>query len=273
MSNRSVFIFGAFRSGTTAFCHLLREASNASVFIEQPPKLCIEARKQYEGRLVQPLATIKRSRRESVSTVNKLGKIYIDKNPNYLLFAKELVVNFNCKLIYLHRDGRDVVRSMMDWHDLVGKDIFTLAEDGDDSERVLGEQFPWDYSLLRPKAAEPISTEWKHISRFEKCAWYWARYNEMAINLLGKQEFAGRIFPVPMSTTSVEEVRKAYEFIGLEGFDTDRINELLMTKINSPSWRSGKSNKFPKWQDWPANITDQFNTYALDIMKKLEYIQ
>jgi len=265
------FIFGAFRSGTTAFCHLLRAANDVAVFVEQPPKLCVEARMLYEDRLIGPEGFIWQARAQSTQKVTGKGLTYVDKNPNYLLFIPFLIKRFDCKFIYLYRDGRDVVRSMIDWHDIQQKDIYTLAEDEIGSKRVDGTKFPWDYSLLRPKKSEKLHSRWKSLSRFQKCSWYWARYNELALDMINKVNQPERFMSVDMTSATAKEIEASYQFLGLTGFDPIKIDELLNARINSVQWRSGKEDQFLHWTDWSEDLCQMFDEFALPIMRRLGY--
>jgi len=266
------FIFGAFRSGTTAFCHLLQLANGVVAFVEHPPKLCIEARMLYEDRLTDPGEIIWQARGSGIQSVTeKKGLTYIDKNPNYLLFVPYLLRRFDCKFIYLYRDGRDVVRSMMDWHDIQQKDIYTLAEDETGSERIDGTRFPWDYSLLRPRESEKLYLGWRLLSRFQKCSWYWARYNELALGTIGKVNQPKRFMSIDMTNATAKEMEAAYGFIGLRGFDPAKVDELLSARINSVEWRSGKENQFPHWIDWTEELCQLFGKFASPMMHRLGY--
>lgn len=273
MNNKVYFIFGAFRSGTTAFCHFLQAAENGEVSIEQPPKLGLEARLLYEGKLERPANVIRLARQASVEKTLKQGKIYADKNPNYLLFIPHLIELFDCRFLFLHRDGRDVVRSMLDWHDVGGKSIFTLAEDGDNPARIDGGEFPWDYSLLRPRKGETGFDQWKELSRFEKCAWYWSRYNELAMETIGKYKDQDRFFTVGLTRATPSDIEHVYDFMGLRGFDKEQITTLMEARINSLRWNAAGEDRFPGKENWNAELRDNFDHFAAATMQKLGYTE
>lgn len=268
---RIFFIFGAFRSGTTAFCHFLRVANNAEVSIEQQPKLGVEARLLYEGKLDDPAEVIRLARQRDVEDVLSMGKIYADKNPNYLPFISYLAELFDCHFLFLHRDGRDVVRSMMDWHDVGGKSIFTLAEDGDHPNRTDGSQFPWDYSLLRPREDEAFYEEWKELPRFEKCTWYWSRYNELALQAIHQYADQNRFLTVGLTKATPEDIERAYDFMGLHGFDKNTIASLMNARINSLQWNAAGEDRYPSKENWPRELQEAFGRFAADTMNKLGY--
>ena len=80
--SKPFFIIGAFRSGTTAIAKILNLASNATVHVEQAPKLSLESRQLYEGKLDDPLSIIRQSKEGSIAKDVEKGLIYADKNAN-----------------------------------------------------------------------------------------------------------------------------------------------------------------------------------------------
>jgi hypothetical protein len=271
MKNTIFFIFGAFRSGTTAFCQMLNMADKVAVFIEQSPKLCLEARLLYEERLTTPEDVIWQARNQNIQKVIENGLTYVDKNPNYLLFIPFLLEKFDCKFIYLHRDGRDVVRSMMDWHDVQKKTIYTLAEDDINSDRFDGANYPWDYSLLRPKKSEKLYSEWKSLSRFQKCSWYWAQYNRLALDMINHVNQPHRFMKINMTGVTAKDVEAVYQFMGLTGFERTKVDELLKARINSVKQRSGQADQFPQWTHWSEDLYHSFDKFASPTMYYLGY--
>lgn len=266
------FLFGAFRSGTTAFCHFLQASENGRISIEQAPKLGVEARALYESTLVDPRRVVRAARREEIEQSIQAGEVYADKNPNYLLFVPYLIEEFDCRFIFLHRDGRDVVRSMIDWHDVGGKTIFTLAEDGDVLSRKDGTEFPWDYSLLRPLPGMHLNQEWTNLSRFEKCAWYWSRYNDLAAQIMDEYEDGGRFLQLGLTKATPADIKLAYDFMGLRGFNEQHILSLMQARINSLSWNKAGSNRFPSKEDWDEQMKTDFERYAGATMRRLGYL-
>ena len=81
------FVIGCARSGTTALVKMLNMSQNATVFVEQKPNLCIEARNLYRGILRDPKQVIQKAKSEPIQKVLSNGLKYGDKNPNYLPFC------------------------------------------------------------------------------------------------------------------------------------------------------------------------------------------
>ncbi|MFC1936379.1 sulfotransferase [Chloroflexota bacterium] len=265
---KAYFIIGAARSGTTAMANILNTASNAVTYTEQPPKLCVASRMHYEGILPYPKDFIYKSKNNAIEDAWKSGKIYGDKNPNYVYFIKEISELWNSKFLFLIRDGRDVVRSCMDCHPLRGPG-YGRYEDSHDSDLAQAEDNFWDFSRLRPRKGSALFHNWRDLLPFEKFAWGWSEFNQI---LLSKAENLqeDRYMIVDMSTINTETMKEAFAFLNLEGFDSNLIDQMMTSKINTIPL--DKASRFPSWEDWDENLINSFNTYAGDMMQRLGYI-
>lgn len=264
------FITGHGRSGTTAIARILNTATNAEVFVEQPPKLTIESRQLYDGILKDPEKILFESKNQYIQEVINKGLKYGDKNLTYVPFIPYLLKLWDCKIIYLIRDGRDVVRSSMDFHNIHSKNIYAMAEDEENSSKTLPEHDPWDYSRLRPLKDDPLNKRWKKISRFQKVAWKWSKTNEIALNYLSNIA-PDRWILLDISRVTVDKIEELFDFLGLTGFDRDLIERMLNKKINSLFEKTKKQSKFPHWSQWDPQMIEEFNEFAGGMMKKLEY--
>lgn len=264
------FITGHGRSGTTAIARILNTATNAEVFVEQPPKLTIESRQLYDGILKDPEKILFESKNQCIQEVLNKGLKYGDKNLTYVTFIPYLLKLWNCKIIFLIRDGRDVVRSSIDFHNLHSKNIYTMAEDEEGSPKTLPDHDPWDYSRLRPLPNDPVYSRWKQLPRFQKVAWKWSKINEIALNYLAdvSQE---KWMLVDMSSVTVDTIKELFDFLGLTGFDRELIDRMLNKKINSLFEKIKKQSEFPHWNQWDTRTIEEFNEFARDMMKKLGY--
>ncbi len=263
------FIVGCSRSGTTALVKILNTAVNAEVFTEQEPKLCINARINYEFGMPRSKDYIKESKSKAIKATLSKGKKYMDKNPNYLFFIDELMANFDCKFIFVIRDGRDVVRSAMDY-DEYGKNLYRTFEDEDNPKTVQPEEDFWDFARLRPKKTDTIFYSWKSLTRFEKASWYWAKFNGLILKKIEKKD-KDRFITVDISNINLKEIEKIFNFAGLEGFNRDIISKMLKERINSAQEKWGLKDIFPKWDKWDNNMKESFSRYAGRMMKRLGY--
>ena len=269
------FIIGCARSGTTALVKMLNTSQNATVFVEQKPNLCIEARNLYRGILSDPRQVIEGAKLEPIQKVLSRGLKYGDKNPNYLPFIPYIAELWDCKFFFPVRDGREVVRSLMDWHDYYSQKfshsgVFAMKEDDPNSSTDSPKRDWWDYSRLRPNPGDPYFEEWQQLSRFEKCVWYWTNYNRKALELFSELDYR-QWFQVDMKSLDRSMMREIFDFLGLDGFNADQIGEVMNTRINSLQERAGLPDKFPRWTDWTPEQRNAFDRIAGDMMECVVY--
>ena len=269
------FIIGCARSGTTALVKMLNTAQSATVFVEQKPNLCIEARNLYRGILRDPKQVIGEAKSEPIQKVLSSGLKYGDKNPNYLPFIPYIAELWDCKFLFPVRDGREVVRSLMDWHDFYNRKfshsgVFAMKEDDPNSLIDSPEQDWWDYSRLRPNPGDLYFEEWQQLSRFEKCAWYWANFNKKALELFSELDNQHWL-QVDMKSLDAFEMEQIFDFLSLDGFNTNQIEEMINARINSLQERAGLPDKFPRWTDWTQEQRNAFDRIAGDMMESMVY--
>jgi len=110
------FILSCARSGSTSLAKILDKAKNGKCAIEPTPNLNRETRLAMEGRLDDPLAAIAPVIKR-VKDHSRTGFIYGEKNVTYAPFIHLLYKELDPLFIFIKRDGRDVVRSLIDWHE------------------------------------------------------------------------------------------------------------------------------------------------------------
>ena len=269
--NNKFFISGCGRSGTTAMAKILNTASNAEVFVEQEPKLCIESRDAYKGMLSDPTETLRNLKEKHIDeTINK-GLIFGDKNQNYLPFIPYLEKLWKPKYIFMIRDGRDIIRSGIDNRKFMKRGgIFSMNED-DVNSSVTAKEDWWDYSRLRPNIGTEYHEVWQSMDIFEKYCWFWNEYNEVLLENLKKIE-SERYMLIDISSLTKEKCKEVFDFLGLEGFDPEKIENLISSKVNSLEEKTGKEHVFPHWKDWSAEQNNIFNKHCGVMMKKLGYL-
>lgn len=264
------FLIGCHRSGTTALANVLQSATNADLHIEAPPKFQVEFRERYEERLNDAEPLLREARQPLIDQASATGMHFGDKNPSYMAFVPELKNLWDCKIVLFVRDGRDVVRSLMDWHDLKAGTVYIREEDGAEGPDQLPEENPWSYFLPRPSTGDPLRAEWKSLGRFEKCAWFWSEYNKTALNRLADWP-EDRWLLVNTTGLTAESCERIFDFLGLEGFDKVTVNKLLNSRINSVEARVGLPDRFPRWSQWDDDLRQRFDRFAAPMMRRLGY--
>lgn len=262
-----VFIIGAGRSGTTAMVELLKKASNGSIHTEQDPKLCIGSRMQYEKILPYPDEYIFKSKNVFIENVVDNDLIYIDKNPNYVHFIKEMSSLWKCKFVFLVRDGRDVVRSAINFHKKRGPGYQRYEDDFASTVTQPEENF-WDFSRLRPRRDDDAYSIWRSMSTFEKFTWAWVRFNEILLKEMHSLEKEDYLL-IHMNSLDSKRVSNIYDFCSLKGFSEDKITTILSARVNTT--KLPPEIEYPHWKYWSKDQYALFDSYAANMMKQLKF--
>ncbi len=263
------FIIGHPRSGTTAVAKLLDLATNAEIYSEPDPKLCISARHHYEFGIPYAAEFLAKSKGTGIDETLQRGKAYGEKNPLLLHFMKELRANWDCRFVFTCRDGRDTLRSKMDW-DAAGHTNYGRYEDGPQYTTTQPEDDFWDYSRLRPLRDDPVFSKWRQMEKFEKFAWGWAKFHDLLFSEVEQlPENAHRM--LNMNTATAADVGELYEFLGLKGFDEQAVHDLLFGRVNTSANADGPRERYPHWSDWSPQQRAAFDRYAGSWMQRLGY--
>ena len=147
----------------------------------------------------------------------------------------------NATFIYLVRDGRDVVRSLMNRRHYRDKDHHSYK--------------------YKPTKNDIYRKAWKRMDRFEKVCWYWMHGNQYILTKSG------------LTPVKFENLITNYTYF--------KNNILEKTGISVPEskWRaevkspSNKTKKygFPKWTEWNNVMIRKFNAICGPTMKSLGY--
>jgi hypothetical protein len=273
------FITGNARSGTTSLLRALGLSSHAEVALEPMPNLNKESRELYDGRLADPHAVLARDVAPRVARALDRGKHYIEKHISFVPFVPHLAELFPCKFLIPIRDGRDVVRSLMDWHTrfmpIFYQECREPTELGPEAAKVLAEQQffpdPFDYSLPRPDRHDPWFEAWPAFTRFEMSAWYWNYLNCHLLRSL-RQLPTDRYLIVDYTRADADTIRRCYDFLSLPGFSESKVRAVLDHRVNSLADRIGEGTRFPKWSDWSPELRHRFWELAFPAMRDLGFV-
>jgi len=270
------FIISSVRSGSTAITQICNTASNCWCGMEthQNAKSVIWHLKN------NPSYSPEEWIRGNIGAERQKTKkpIYGQKDPVFGPLIPYLHEAFDCKFVYLIRDGREVVTSMLNWNqNTTGYLYRECREPVELSEAALEfsrkiEKAPFIYlsDLVRPRPEpdEPIAEVWRYLSRLEMYAWYWKRSNEIIQENLAKIP-AKKAFWINLSNgTSVDQVNDMIKWIGLE--NVGNVRPMLESRINSSEERGFGKGTYPHWSEWSDSDKDKFDRIAGDMMKRLE---
>lgn len=276
----SYFILSCARSGSTSLAKILNTASNTICQSEPMPNLCVETRLAMEGKLSDD--RINKALEESVflrvQEFSNNYEIYGEKNNTFAPFITKIYEKLGSKFIFLKRDGRDVVTSMMNWHEHKFGNFYKEANSkGNPSndallaaKNLLTYQDISDFSRPRPLKNDKLYYEWSSFSRFEMCSYYWAKINDLYFQELSKIPKDAYI-ELDYTNINTHRMIEVGEFLGLKDFDCQTIDNMLNRKINSLEDRGHSSGHFPKWTEWNSTLREQFDRFASDMMYKFGY--
>lgn len=268
-----IFLIGAPRSATTCISKIFEMHPQCAAYTEVEPKLRVLSREYYEGKFTNGVETLKNVRQNLIDQANLHGKVFVDKNPCYLPFTKDLIDAFDAKIVFLVRDGRDVIRSMRDCV-LENSFLFGLAEDQDlncklDSKSLCHNE-KWDYSRIRPLPYEECYNRWPKMDLLERCSWYWSKFNSIILNL-SKNLPKDRYTILKTDRSNAADINLLFRNLDLSKMDDQTLNNLINARVNSIEDKFKRQEKIPYWENWPKNEQEVFNHHAFEIMKELGY--
>ncbi len=186
------------------------------------------------------------------------GPVYVEANVAYYgLVDVAADVFARHRLIYVVRDGREWVRSHMNWGELYG-------------------QRGWRGRLARqwPTAPElpddPYAAQWSQMARFERVCWAWSRLNAYALQTLAANPCA-RLF--------------RFEEIFQHPARYDHLAALMAFALDMPGAPAAAADMagwlerpvhasqgiFPAWPDWSPQQQAQFQAICGPLMAQLGY--
>ena len=277
------FIISVARSGSTAISSICSEAQNCQCEVEPWGITKVMTRQLMDGKLKDPTPWIQKIMRPVVKKKLKKVEVYGEKDPVYAPFIPFFYDVFKCKFIFLTRDGRDVVKSMINWHTQKSglyyvecKETEILREKAKKNvnkyrKHKMIKYLP-DYARPRPLEGDPLYNKWKNLSRLEMCAFYWSKINEICLEGL-KNIPENKQLRIDLSSPDPsKKVNKMVDFLGLKGLSKDTIDSFLKGKINSLTYRGHPEGNFPHWSKWNKKTTKKFYNIAGGMMTKLGYV-
>lgn len=236
------FVSGMGRSGTKFLAELLDTDRDAAVYHE-PVRRDFEAvvEAQHDRHAARRYIQSYRKQEIFVRVRDLSVQTYGEVNSalRYHLGALRRSVP-GVRLLHLVRDGRDVVRSLMDRRH--------YTSDGEGHHR------------LSPLSSTKLGRRWPSLSRFEKNCWLWAD----AVDRV-EGEADGRV--------QLEKLTDDY------GYFQRRIEDYVDLEIGRDTWEARTarpenvtdSHSFPHWTDWNPAQKEQFARYCGDQMRRVGY--
>lgn len=235
--SQKIIVTGSGQSGTNWLADLLSEADNALVVHEpdggehEPCRMA--KREQFAMDYVHDIKLTNVRRRIS----NSSDDIYIEVNSFTRYYAKYFPDDY--EIIHHVRDGRDVVRSMLE------------------RKSVVDENYNWN-NPLRPDR-KSYKKQWHNWSNFQKACWFWWHPNRQLADL-------------NVQITHLENLNNSPNYFRENFVDTF---DLHISKRQWKKHRHKPKNEnpkdFPSHEDWSKKQRLQFNEIAGALNKELGY--
>jgi len=278
MKPNSFFLLSSARSGSTSLAEILDSASNGACAVEPTPNLNREMRDMLEGRLPDPERVVRETVVRRVNQQNREGLVYGEKNVTYGPFVPWLDQLLDARFVFLKRDGRDVVRSLINWHEQKFGNVYRECPQPGQLSREATQcaaslpvyKDSCDYSRPRPPKDNPLYSQWENLTRLEMCAYYWSRINRLYRENLSKISVADWI-ELDYTAPGVEDIFRVAEFLGIQGLSGETVGALLENRINSLNDRGSPEGVFPDWKYWDSGRRRRFDTLASGTMRELGY--
>jgi hypothetical protein len=246
--------------------------------VEPEPKLNRETRDFREGRLRDVMPVLEQSVFSRIREYAGKVEVYGEKSLNLGPFITWIHRELNCRFVFLKRDGRAVVRSLMDWHQQAFGNIYREGRNATPlspraMEHVAGlpiHRDDADYSRPRPLRGSFEDAAWENYEREEMCAYYWSTVNRVYREELAKIP-GDRWIELDYTSPTAEAVLQAADFCGLRGLSAERVDELLSRRINSVKERFQSADTYPSWDHWNARARQRFLAIAGPMMDALGY--
>jgi hypothetical protein len=188
------------------------------------------------------------------------GSLYVESNLGYYGLLDVIPNVFkDYRTIYIVRDGRDWVRSTLNWGEVYGK-------------VGIRKLFAHKWPTAKNVKDDEYATQWDDFSRFEQLCWAWSRLNEYAINTISENPNA-RIYK--------------FESIFIDENRYENLDELVSFSASLPGVDSGSlgstsgwleqkihqsSNQFPDWEQWTKDQKHIFEEICGPQMERLGYV-
>ena len=187
------------------------------------------------------------------------GSIYAESNLGFYGLLDVIPRVFaHSRAIYVIRDGRDWVRSAVNWGEIYQK-------------KGLRKYFSHQWPGARDVPGDSLANEWDGLPRFTRLCWAWAKMNEFALGGVAENPHA-RVFHFERLFSGEDRYRYLSELLNfitpLPGLSRDRIASTsgrLERRVHESSAR------FPAWDGWSPDQKATFIRICGPLMEQLGY--
>lgn len=188
----------------------------------------------------------------------QVGDVYVESSSAYRGLIDVLSgVYANHKIVYVLRDGRDWVRSKMN---------FGITYGHGRVRAIVQPFWPTAYDFEN----DPYQAQWGKMSRFEKLCWAWERLNRYALDTV-KMNPNAKVFyfeDIFKSKESEQYLKELLSFVtDLDGVKvpSDNLSGWVKRQIHQ------SSGNFPRWTAWTSYQKMRFDEICGDLMQEQGY--
>ncbi len=187
------------------------------------------------------------------------GSVYMEANLGYYGLLDIAPRAFSeHRAVYLVRDGRDWIRSHMNWGEVYGKRGL---------RKLISHKWPTPIAVEDDLYAE----EWPRWSPFQRLCWAWSRLNAYALKSLSRNSRA-RLYRFEQVFSGDHRYQVLNELVdfatSLPGIDRKRLGR-------TDGWLERKFHQstgdFPGWSEWTIAQREHFRRVCGPLMTKLGY--
>ena len=206
---------------------------------------------------VEAAQRIRQQRAQFVAS--RPGRVYVESSSAYYGLLDALPLAFaQHRAVFIVRDGRDWVRSKMNWGHMYQKQGWQA--------RV---SYTWPTALDFPD--DPWRERWLEMSRFARICWAWAKLNTFALDSLNQNQNARlyrfeSLFAVEGNSQALVEL---VDFVGGCADVSATSAGALSSLLAQPAHQS--QGTFPDWSAWDGAQRRQFAELCGPLMDRLGY--
>ncbi len=273
ISDHSFFVVSSMRSGSTGLSAILNSAKNCVCHNETMFLKTITWLK-LNDLIFSPMVFLQNVFRPVIERTIRDHGNYGLKDPSLFPLISDLYEAFGSRFVYITRDGRDVVRSILNWNQVSSGLVYTECKEDESYQcraiqrRNKLKETPFVYmtELIRPRNKVK---GWEDLSRFEMYCYYWVWSNETIMDALDELP-QDRVFRVKNSTPeSANRVEKLLDWLGLE--TKIDVHKIMSSRFNSTEHLKLGTGTYKHWSEWPDDWTEKFWSIAGPTMRKLGY--
>ena len=267
------FVVGPARSGTSATIRALSTGSNVDCYEQKKPRFIRYVRDYELGLFDDVESLVLKHRWPDMRATLSAGRIYGEKDQQVYPWISRYWRLFGGRYINVVRDGREAVRSLMEFYTSVNGLLYLEASDPVElPDDVLSAQRAalassaakeLEENRPRPIVQSDVFGNWESIPRLGMVAWHWSHSIRNADRELRKVPLTRQRRIDFTHGPRLADIEELFSFLGIDGFDRQELAELIEARPNSITSKiKGNKEPYPVWQNWSPENTATFDRYA-----------